>query len=129
MNIFRLLGIIIVCLVIFLLLRAFNERFAVFVTLGGAVILLFYVCTQLSSVFEFARHLADGAKIKSEYFAVIIKGLTVCYLGEFTVGVCKDCGQNGWAEKIDLACRCTLLVLAIPLFEDFLKVIVGLIEI
>ncbi len=128
MNVYRLLGAIVICLVVYLLLRVFNERFAVYVTIGGAVILLFYVCTQLSSVFEFVQHLADGAGIQNEYFSVIIKGLTVCYLGEFTVSACKDCGQNGWGEKVELACRCTLLVLAIPLFEDFLNVIIGLVE-
>ena len=128
MNIFKLLGIVVICLVVYLLLRSFNERFAVFLSLGAGIVMLFYVCTQLSSVFDFVNHLAKEAGIKNEYFSVIIKGLSICYLGEFAVSACKDCGQNGWGEKLDLACRCTLLVLAIPLFEDFLKVIIELVE-
>ena len=128
MNIYRLLGIVVICLVIFLLLRVLNERFAVLITIGGAVILLFYICTQLSAVFDFVHHLSEGAGIKNEYFVVILKGLAICYLGEFTVSACKDFGQNGWGEKVELACRCTLLVLAIPLFEDFIAMIAGLIE-
>ena len=90
--------------------------------------ILFYVCTKLSSVFVFINHLADSAGINNGYFEVVIKGLAVCYLGEFTVSTCKDCGQNGWGDKVELACRCTLLVLSIPLFEDFLNIIVGLLE-
>ncbi len=128
MNIVQLLASVIACLLIFLLLKAFNERFAVFASIGGAILVLFYVCTKLSSVFTFIHHLADSAGINNTYFQAVLKGLTVCYLGEFTVSTCKDCGQSGWGDKVELACRCTLLVLAIPLFEDFLEMLMGLLK-
>ncbi|PWM38712.1 MAG: hypothetical protein DBX52_06480 [Clostridiales bacterium] len=128
MSIYQLLGSVIACLLIYLLLKGVNERFAVFASAAGAILILFYVCTKLSSVFVFINHLADSAGINNGYFEVVIKGLAVCYLGEFTVSTCKDCGQNGWGDKVELACRCTLLVLSIPLFEDFLNIIVGLLE-
>ena len=128
MNIVQLLASVIACLLIFLLLKVFNERFAVFASIGGAILVLFYVCTKLSSVFTFIHHLADSAGINNTYFQAVLKGLTVCYLGEFTVSTCKDCGQGGWGDKVELACRCTLLVLAIPLFEDFLEMLMGLLK-
>lgn len=128
MNIVQLLASVIACLLIFLLLKVFNERFAVFASIGGAILVLFYVCTKLSSVFTFIHHLADSAGINNTYFQAVLKGLTVCYLGEFTVSTCKDCGQSGWGDKVELACRCTLLVLAIPLFEDFLEMLMGLLK-
>lgn len=128
MTIYQLLGAVIACLLIYLLLKSINERFAVFVSIAAALVVLFYVCTKLSSVFVFINHLADSAGVNNEYFTTIIKGLAICYLGEFTISVCKDCGQTGWGDKVELACRCTLLVLAIPLFEDFLNVVVGLLK-
>lgn len=128
MNIYQLLIAVTACLIVYLILKGVNERFAVYVTIGGAILILFYVVSKLTSVFSFIQHLADSAGVKNQYFEVVLKGLTVCYLGEFTVSSCKDCGQNGWGDKVELACRCTLLVLAIPLFEDFLEVILGLLE-
>lgn len=128
MSIYQLLAMVMACLLVYLLLKGFNERFTVFISVAGAVLILFYVCTKLSSVFSFIQHLSDSAGVNNQYFEVVIKGLAVCYLGEFTVSSCKDCGQSGWADKVVLACRCTLLVLAIPLFEDFLDVIMGLLE-
>lgn len=128
MNIYQLLISVAACLLIFLVLKSVNERFAVFVSIGGAILILFYVVSKLTSVFAFIQHLAESAGIKNQYFETVVKGLAVCYLGEFTVSSCKDCGQSGWGDKVELACRCTLLVLAIPLFEDFLDVIVGLLE-
>ncbi len=128
MTIYQLLAAVSACLLLYLLIKNFNERFAVFASIAGAVLILFFVSTKLSSVFTFVYHLADSAGIRNDYFEVIIKGLTVCYLGEFTISACKDCGLSGWSDKVELACRCTLLVLAIPLFEDFLDVIVGLLE-
>lgn len=128
MNIYQFLACVVACLVLYLFLKGINERFAVFITVAGAVLILVYVLTKLSSVFSFIQHLANSAGINNSYFEVVIKGLAVCYLGEFTVSSCKSCGQNGWGEKVELACRCTLLVLAIPLFEDFLEIILGLLE-
>ena len=126
MNIYQLLTAIIGCLLIYLFLKQVNERYAVFVSVAGGAVILLFVCTKLSSVFSFIEHLAESAGVNNQYFEVVLKGLTVCYLGEFTVSSCKDCGQSGWGEKVEIACRCTLLVLAIPLFEDFLQIILGL---
>lgn len=128
MNIYQLLAAVFACLLIYLLLRGINERFAVFASMAGAVLILFYVCARLGSIFTFINHLSQSAGVHNEYFEAVLKGLAICYLGEFTVGACKDCGQSGWADKVEIACRCTLLVLAIPLFEDFLAVITGLLE-
>lgn len=128
MSIYQLLGGVIAGLILFLLLKTFNERFAVFVAIAGAILILSYVLTKLSSVFTFIEHLAKSAGVNNRYFEAVIKGLAVCYLGEFTVSSCKSCGQNGWGDAVEVACRCTLLVLAIPLFEDFLNVLLGLLE-
>ncbi len=128
MTIFQLLAAVIAGLLLYLLLKGFNERFAVFASVAGAIMILFYVSTKLTSVFTFVEHLAEHAGVHNDYFKVVLKGLTVCYLGEFTASACKDCGQSGWCDKVELACRSTLLVLSIPLFEDFLHVILGLLE-
>ena len=128
MTVFQLMAAVIVCLISGLLLKSFNERFAVYISLAGIVIVLGFVLIKLSSVFAFIYQLAEDAGIKSDYFQVVIKGLAVCYLGEFTTSACKSGGQNGLGDAVELACRCTLLVLAIPLFEDFLAIIVGMLE-
>lgn len=128
MSIYQLLGGVIAGLIVFLLLKTVNERFAVLVAVAGVVLILGYVLTKLTSVFVFIDHLANSAGINNQYFEAVIKGLAVCYLGEFTISSCKSCGQNGWGDAVEVACRCTLLVLAIPLFEDFLEVILGLLE-
>ncbi len=128
MTIYQLLGCVILCLIVFLILRNINERFSVFVTIAGTLVVLAFVITKLSSVFGFIQHLADCAGVSNDYFKVVLKGLAVCYLGEFTISACKSCAQNAWADAVELACRCTLLVLAIPLFEDFLEVIMRLLK-
>lgn len=128
MSIYQLLAVIIASLLLFLVIKGVNERFAVYLSLGGAVIILLYVIARLSSVFSFIRHLAASAGVENEYFQAVLKGLAICYLGEFVIGICKDCGQSGWGDKLEVACRCTLLVVAIPLFEDFLEIIMGLLE-
>lgn len=128
MTIYGLLTAMMAGLLLYLVVRSFNERFAVFITIGGTLLVLFFVCSKLSDVFTFANTLSDRIGVESKYFNVILKGLSICYISEFAVGFCKDCGQGGWADKLELACRCALLVLAIPLFEDFLSIVLRLLE-
>ena len=128
MNIYQLLVAVACCLFIYLIVKVINERYAAFISIGGAIIILFYISSKLSPIFQFMQELAERAGVQNEYFKAVIKGLAVCYLGETTISFCKDCGQPGWSDKVELACRCTLLVLAIPLCKEFLDVICGLLE-
>lgn len=128
MTIYQLLITVIGALLLLILVKNVNDKYTVFISLAGAIILLLFVCTELSSVIAFIDQLGVRANINNKYFSAVIKGLAVCYLGEFTSSICKDCGQAGWSDKVEMACRCTLLVIAIPLFEDFLDVIMHLME-
>ena len=128
MTFYQLIIFVVVGLIFFLLLKNVNERYAVFLSFAGGIALLLFIAGELGAVVEFINKLGNKLGEGNKYFPIILKGLFVCYLGEFTISVCKDCGQMGWADKVEMACRCTLLVLAIPLFEDFLNVIVRLMQ-
>lgn len=128
MSFYDLLIAMMVALILFLILRSVNERYSIFITLAGSLFLLFFICSKLSAIILYLQELVERVGVKNNYFNIILKCLGICYVTEFTVGFCRDCGQGGWAEKIELACRCVILVLAIPLFEDFLNVIMKLLE-
>ena len=114
--------------VLYLAVRSINERFAVLVSLAVGILILFAIIVALKPIFVFVQELASGTGIDNRYFKTVIKCLAMCYLCEFSAGICRDIGQGGWGEKLELACRCSLLVLAIPLFEEFLDVVVNLLE-
>ena len=126
MDIFKLLIAVTALAVLYLAVRGFNERFAVFVSLSVGVFVLFFTVSAMEPVFSFIKTLADKTGIDNQYFKIIIKCLALCYLCEFSSGICRDIGQSGWSDKMELACRCSLLVLAIPLFEEFLDVVTTL---
>lgn len=128
MNIFTLLSTVAACLLMYLLVKSFHDRFTGFITIAVAIFLLFFICTKLSSVFTFVQHLAESVGVNNKYFKIVLKGISICYLCEFTVSACKDCGQAGWGEKVELACRCTILVMSIPMFEDFLDILTGFLK-
>lgn len=128
MTIYRVIAILFIALILWLIMRNINERYTVFITIAFSVLILIYITGELSSIFSFIKKIADNSGLNNKYFKTIIKGLSICYLCEFIAGFCKDCGQNGWADKVELACKCTLLVLAMPLFEDLLKMVIRLME-
>ena len=128
MTIYQLLFWIIGAVILHLLIRNFNEKYAVFISLGCGILIIFFICQKLFPIVGFLEKLRDAAKIKNQYFEVILKGIAICYLSEFAMGICKDCGLQGWVDKIELACKCAILVMSVPLLEEFLEVIVGLMK-
>lgn len=128
MDITQILAAVAVCLILYLVLKTVHPPFAVYVSVAVGLLLIGFIVHRLSGIFTFAQSLAQKASVDQKYFGVVMKCLGICYLGELTSGSCKECGQNGWADKVELACRCSLIVISIPIFEDFLGLIFDLLQ-
>ncbi len=128
MSIFQLCAGAIGVLLIYLFFKNAQEKFASMLLIAGGILILLFVVQKLPPLLTFADQLAEYAHINETYFSSVLKSLAVCYLGELTAGACKDFGVAGWGEKIELACRCSLLIIALPLFEDFLSLLTEMLK-
>ncbi len=128
MSIYQLCAGVVGALLIYLFLKNTQERFATLLFIAGSILILLFLLPKIPPLFSFANQLADYAQINQTYFSSVLKSLAICYLGEFTAGICKDFGVAGWGEKIELACRCSLLFIALPLFEDFISMLTEMLK-
>ena len=126
MDIISVVGISICALILIVSIKEANSQYAVLIAIAASVIILLYVITQLSVVTEFIDNLATRAGIDNQYFKIILKSLGICYLCEFGCSLCRDAGQNALATKMELACKCSVLVISLPLFSDILELIAKL---
>ena len=123
--ILRAAGIAVTALVALLALRGVSSIFATMVRVG-AVLLLFSFF-----VFELARGISDVRELISGFIdensfvgvsiSVMIKALGIALVGRICADVCKECGENGLAQSVELVVGIVIFSLSLPILSEILS--------
>lgn len=109
-------------------LKKYAPETSVVITISAGIIILLSVLSKTAPVIEQINSFVSSAEIDSTYAPVLIKTVGICFLCQFTADSCRDCGQSSLASKVELASKISIIVTALPLFENILNTAVGLIE-
>lgn len=93
---------------------------------AGAVILISLLAKVIPIIGNISSYISQ-AGLDSTYGTVLIKTIGICFLCQFTSDACRDAGQSSLASKVELASKISVILAALPLFENILNVSVGLI--
>lgn len=123
MSIYGLIGLSIVSCIVVIVVKQYKPEFALITTIVAGSVILFMLLGRFTSVFNELKLISESAGIKSEYMEVMLKGLGICYLTQFSSDICNDFGQSSLASKIELCGKITLAVLSIPLLKSLIETI------
>ena len=123
MSIYGLIGLSIVSCIVVIVVKQYKPEFAFITTIAAGSVILFMLLGRFTSVFNELKLISESAGIKSEYMEVMLKGLGICYLTQFSSDICNDFGQSSLASKIELCGKITLAVLSIPLLKSLIETI------
>lgn len=120
MKLTVILGIIIISAVFATLLRQYKGEYALLVSVlaGGAVLLtlIFKISDGLYSLLNTAL----GFGMSGAYFTIVFKALGICIITGFIADLCRDAGQSALATRAELAGRCAVFLLSLPLLTSLL---------
>ncbi len=128
MEIFQLVGIALITAVSALILKSTKPELAFAVTIAGSVILLLFTFEAFRGSISIFQKIADVTKIDAPIVKSLLKMVGIGYLVEFSAGVLNDFGQNSLADKLTFCGKILVLLLAIPIIESILSLIVRLLE-
>jgi len=128
MNLIAIIGFILSAAFLAVLLRRHTPESAIAISLGVGIIVLGVIVTQISPVITRINSLLSATSQQSEYITVLFKALGVCILTQLASDSCKDAGESSLAEKAELAGKVSLLLLALPLFEEIARIATALIN-
>lgn len=128
MQIFQLVGIAIITAVAALLLRGTKPELAFAVTIAGSIILLLFAFDIFKGSLTIFRKITDATGIESSIVKILLKMVGIGYLVEFSAGTLNDFGQNALGDKLVFCGKIIVLVLAVPILESVLNLIVKLLE-
>lgn len=118
---FSVLGIAIVAVAACVLLQKTNPEFSMAVALITGILIFLFVLSSFTPILKTLEYWMNEFHLNNVYFMTVIKTLGVCYLTQLASDTCKDAGYVSVASKVELAGKVTILLLALPLFENLLS--------
>ena len=128
MQIFQLVAIAIITAVAALLLKGTKPELAFAVSIAGGIILLLFAFEIFRGSLSIFQKITDATGIESSIVKILLKMVGIGYLVEFSAGVLNDFGQNSLGDKLSFCGKIIVLVLAVPILESVLNLIVKLLE-
>ena len=127
MDIIKIIGIGFATLIITIMLKEYRKDFAVYASLIGGAIILFYAIGYIWNIVNFLNWLSNS-NINSTYIFLLIKITGISILTEFAVSICKDSGESSIANKVDLGGKIIVISLSIPVISATLTSLVSLLN-
>ena len=109
-------------------LRPSRPELATCLSLLAGALTLGVLLGQLSPLMESLRRLTSVGGVEESYLAVVLRGAGICLVTQLAADTCRDAGDTALAGKAELTGRILLLLLAVPLYERILTLIVGVVN-
>ena len=70
-----------------------------------------------------AENITQQAGIRAEYIKIMFKVIGISYLIQFGAELCRDCGENSLASKIELGGKAIILSLTLPVVYKIFDIV------
>ncbi len=126
MEILQVVALGLVVAVFTVLLRRERPEMALILALSFGVIVFLMVLNKLGAIITVFEDVTRSAQVDELYLATLLKILGIAYIAEFGAQVCRDSGEGTVANKIELAGKVLIMILALPIFVAILEAIMRL---
>ncbi len=97
---------------------------ALLVILCGSVLILLKILPYMANLFSVIGNIAGEAGLSTDYLTLVIKVVCIAYVGEFAGQICRDAGEAGLAQKVEIGTKMVIMVMTVPLLETILTTII-----
>lgn len=125
MELTAIVGLSVVAVAIVVLLRREHPEFALLVSLLCSVLIFMELLRTIWPALQRVEGMLSQVVTQREYISVLLKSLGICFIVQIASECCRDAGEGAIASKIELAGKFSLVVMALPLFEELIAVALG----
>ena len=121
-------GLLLCGAVLTAVLRSQRPELAVCLSLVAGVLVVGMLLSQLSPLMTALRRMMALGGVGENHLSVVLRGAGICLVTQLAADTCRDAGDSALAGKAELTGRILLLLLAVPLYEEILTLIVGVVQ-
>ncbi len=128
MELMSILILLITAAFLSVLLRRSQPEAALGIGLIAGVVVLWTVLGRVVPLIESVRSMLEGAALPRVYVGILFRALGVCLLTQLAADTCRDAGETALASKAEFVGKILLMVLAMPLFEEIIRLAQSLMQ-
>ncbi|HIZ16572.1 MAG TPA: stage III sporulation protein AD [Firmicutes bacterium] len=126
MNITAIAAFAVIAAVLAVMLRQYKPEYSIILSVAAGVLLLMFVVSAAAPIVDKINEIMDKSAAVSQYGGVLIKALGICLISQMACDACTDAGEVSLASKAELAGKIAMVLVALPLFDDILDVVIKL---
>lgn len=120
-EVFKILAIILIGAILIIILKTNRPDISFILSLSVSAVALFLIIKAFYSPAKSLVSIYKSSIGNNSTIGVVIKAIAISYMAEFCGDTCRDYGLTALAQKAELAGKCAILVLSIPLVSSILK--------
>ena len=125
MEVMKLAGLCVVCLLPVVLLRKSTPEQAMLLTIAILLVVLVR-CLQLAApLLEKLEGLFDQAGVETLYVSVLLRTVGAATVSRVCADLCKDGGSQSLAGAVEIAGAVAAVLIAMPLLEAVVRLLMG----
>lgn len=124
MDIIHIVLFAITSALIYLVLKEVQPTIAFLVVFIATIIIFIFVVEQVKVIVHFIQLLAMKASIQTYYLDTVFKIIGIAYIVEISANLVKDAGLSSLAAKMELAGKIFILLLALPIIQAVIEMII-----
>ena len=90
----------------------------IIITFVISVIIAITSVNYIVPAIELIKKLSESSGFNNKYLEILLKCTAVCFLGNFTSNLCRDNGENTLVFSTEFVCKCTVIILSLPIYTD-----------
>ncbi len=121
-------GLLLCAAMLTTVLRAQRPELAVCLSLAAGALVVILILGQLAPLAAAVRRMLQRGDFSADWLEVVLKAAGVCLVTQLAADTCKDAGETALASKAELVGRILLLLMTVPLFEQILTLVTGVLN-
>ncbi len=114
---------ILTALILWITLNKQSKDYSVLLALTVCAMAVTAVITFLQPVVAFLQKIQAVGDLDQELLSVILKAVGIGLIGEISVLICKDAGNESMGKALQLLATVVILWVSIPVFEKLLSLL------
>lgn len=120
-------GVLLCAAVLAAVLRAHRPELALGLSIAAGALVVGLLLQELAPLVSSIRRMLTVGGLSETALFVVLRAAGVCFVTQWAADTCRDAGQAALAGKAELVGRVLLLLMTVPLFEQVLALVTGVV--
>lgn len=100
--------------------KSFGQEFAHIAAAVAGILIFIYVLEGFLPFISFIKSVAEQNGTQG-YFLLMLKALAISLCCRMSAEICRDCGENSLASRVELAGKAGIVAISLPVIQQLLS--------